>query len=107
MACIGKCAPQVRYAVATDDVFVRSVGDQSVGYVVEAPGVLREMGSTARLVVMWVDEGFRTAAVGDADGRWAGIIARDRRGGDDRIVAAREILDFNGWDLSKLEEVLP
>lgn len=107
VGCIGTCASKVRYVVATDDVFVRQVADESTGYVIEAPGVLRKIGSADRLVVMWVDTGFRTAAVGDADGRWAAVIDRTGRGGVDRIAAAREILDFNGWDLSKLREVRP
>jgi len=69
-----------------------------------AGGARYTMGSEG-LVVMWVDEGFRTAVVGDADGRWAAILNRDRRPAPDRIRAAREILDFNGWDVSKLRKI--
>jgi apolipoprotein D and lipocalin family protein len=54
---------------------------------------------------MWVDEGFRTAAVGDANGRWAAILDRNATSSPDRIKAATEILDFNGWDISQLRKV--
>ena len=52
--------------------------------------------------VLWVDEGFRTAAIGTPDGAFGYIIDRKPSGGKDRYVAAREILDFNGYDVSKL-----
>jgi apolipoprotein D and lipocalin family protein len=104
IGCIGDCATAERYVVATDDVFVRIADGADTPYVVAAPGVLREMGSDRRLVVMWVDEGFRTAAIGAADGSWAAVIDRGR-GAPDRVTAAREILDFNGWDVGQLREV--
>ena len=72
---------------------------------ITAPGVLRQVEGDGTLVVMWVDEGFRTAAVGDADGRWAAILNRNRKAAPDRIAAATEILDFNGWDVAKLRKV--
>lgn len=55
------------------------------------------------LAVIWVDEGFRTAVVGDPEGRFAWILDREAAGGDDRILAARAILRFNGFDLSTFE----
>jgi apolipoprotein D and lipocalin family protein len=53
--------------------------------------------------VLWVDEGFRTAALGAPDGSFAWIIDRNETGGADRIKAAREVLEFNGYDVSKLK----
>ncbi len=105
MACIGLCAREVRYVVATDDAFVRVADGVSQGHAVTAPGVLRAHGGGQTLVVMWVDDGFRTAAVGDAAGTWAAVIDRARPGGADRVEAAREILDFNGWDVSQIQSV--
>lgn len=104
VACLGSCAPTVRYLAATDGVYLRQVAGDETPFLMSAPGVLREMGGSQTLVVMWVDEGFRTAAVGDAGGRWAAILDRDS-GSPDRIKAATEILDFNGWDVSKLRKV--
>lgn len=105
VACIGTCARAVQYVVATDDAFVRVADGASDGFDISAPGVLRARGGGQTLVVMWVDDGFRTAAVGDADGSWAAVIDRARPGGADRVKAATEILDFNGWDVSQMRKV--
>ncbi len=103
VACLGTCAEAERYVMATDGVYLRQAEGVDTAYLIPAPGVLRQMGGGDTLVVMWVDEGFRTAAVGDAGGRWAAILDRSRTPGADRVKAAREILDFNGWDVSKLK----
>lgn len=55
--------------------------------------------------VLWVDEGYRTAVVGAPGGRSGWILNRDPTIPDDRLAAAREVLDFNGYDLSRLEMV--
>ena len=69
-------------------------------YVVTMPD-----GQQRRLWVLWVDEGFRTALIGNPEGTFAWIIDRSAKGGRDRIAAAREILDFNGYDPSGLKVV--
>jgi apolipoprotein D and lipocalin family protein len=55
--------------------------------------------------VLWVDESYRTAVVGTPNGRAGWILNRDPEIPADRLAAAREILDFNGYDLSRLEMV--
>ncbi|MCU0912268.1 MAG: lipocalin family protein [Rhodobacteraceae bacterium] len=55
--------------------------------------------------VLWVDEGYRTAVVGVPSGRAGWILNRDPQIPPDRLRAAREILDWNGYDLSRLETV--
>lgn len=55
--------------------------------------------------VLWVDEGYRTAVVGAPNGKSGWILNRDPQIPQDRLNAAREVLDFNGYDLSKLMEV--
>ena len=62
----------------------------------------RPDGSTRTLWVLWVDEGFRTAVVGNPVGDFGWILDRSASGGADRIAAAREILDFNGYDTDQL-----
>jgi len=62
----------------------------------------RPDGATRDLWVLWVDEGFRTAVVGNPAGDFGWILDRQPTGGADRIIAAREILDFNGYDVSQL-----
>ncbi len=52
--------------------------------------------------VLWVDEGYRTAVVGTPSGRAGWILNREPRIPPDRLRAAREILEWNGYDLSKL-----
>lgn len=52
--------------------------------------------------VLWVDEGYRTAVVGAPNGRVGWILNRDPEIPEDRLTAAREVLDFNGYDLSQL-----
>lgn len=55
--------------------------------------------------VLWVDEGYRTAVVGAPNGRSGWILNRDPEIPQDRLNAAREVLDFNGYDLDRLMEV--
>lgn len=104
VACLGRCDRQVTYAAA-GPLYLAQSGSGQRAYRVEAPGILRSDRGEDTLVVMWVDEGFRTAAVGDAAGRWAAILDRSRAPAADRFDAAREILDFNGWDISRLERM--
>lgn len=59
-------------------------------------------GQTRRMWVIWVDEGFRTAVIGNPEGSFAWVLDRQASGGADRLLAAREILDFNGYDVSQL-----
>ncbi len=52
--------------------------------------------------VLWVDEDYQTAVVGAPNGRSGWILNRSPEISDDRMVAAQEILDFNGYDLDRL-----
>nr|WP_275116102.1 lipocalin family protein [Aliiroseovarius subalbicans] len=52
--------------------------------------------------VLWVDDDYRTAVVGTPSGSFGWILDRNRTGGEDRITAARRVLQFNGYDLSRL-----
>ncbi len=52
--------------------------------------------------VLWLDADYRTAAIGTPSGKFGWIIDRKRSGGSDRIRAASEILDWVGYDMSKL-----
>lgn len=55
--------------------------------------------------VLWVDEDYQTAVVGAPNGRSGWILSRKSQISADRLTAAREVLDFNGYDLSRLMEV--
>ena len=65
------------------------------------PGRFQVPGQPAPWWVLWADVDYRTLVIGSPDGRVGFII---NRGGfpADRIIAAREILDFNGYDLKRL-----
>ncbi len=53
--------------------------------------------------VLWVAEDYRTAVVGVPSGAGGWILHRGRGIPRDRLDAARQVLDFNGFDLSRLE----
>lgn len=57
--------------------------------------------------VLWVDDGYRTAVVGAPDGKSGWILNRDPEIPTDRLNAARDVLEFNGYDLSQLMEIHP
>ena len=46
--------------------------------------------------ILWVDTGYRTMAIGTPSGRFGFILDRGAIPGD-RLTAAREIFDFNGY----------
>lgn len=52
--------------------------------------------------VLWVDEGYRTLAIGTPSGEFGFILNRGKALPSDRNAAAREVLDFNGYDVGRL-----
>jgi apolipoprotein D and lipocalin family protein len=52
--------------------------------------------------VLWVDEDYQTAVVGVPSGRAGWILNRTPTLRADRLQAAKDILKFNGYDLSQL-----
>ncbi|MEM9797976.1 MAG: lipocalin family protein [Pseudomonadota bacterium] len=52
--------------------------------------------------VLWVDSGYRTAVVGQPDGRAGWILNRDPDIPPDRLQAALDVLDFNGYRTEEL-----
>lgn len=52
--------------------------------------------------VLWVDVDNRTMVVGAPSGHYGMILNRDAAIPADRLKAARDIMDFNGYDLAKL-----
>jgi apolipoprotein D and lipocalin family protein len=59
-------------------------------------------GAGAPWWVLWDDADNRTLAIGTPSGAFGFVLNRGADIPSDRIVAAREILDFNGYDLSRL-----
>jgi apolipoprotein D and lipocalin family protein len=52
--------------------------------------------------VIWSDVGYRTLVIGTPSGRFGFILNRGGALPDDRMRAAREVLDWNGYDLARL-----
>ncbi len=68
------------------------------------PGrITREMrDGTEEIWVLWVDADYRIAALGTPSGGFGRILVRPGQARADLIIAAREIMDFNGYDVSRL-----
>ncbi len=53
--------------------------------------------------VLWVDESYRTAVIGTPNGAFGFVLNRDAAIPTDRMEAARQVLEFNGYDLARLQ----
>jgi apolipoprotein D and lipocalin family protein len=54
------------------------------------------------LWVLWVDADYRIAVLGTPDGTIGRVLSRTPEPRQDLWIAAREVLDFNGYDLERL-----
>jgi apolipoprotein D and lipocalin family protein len=63
------------------------------------PGRIKVNGLSTPLWVLWVDEGYRTVVIGTPDRSLSLILNRGGTIAPDRLRAAREILDWNGYDI--------
>lgn len=77
---------------------------------ITGPGRLQLVGADpegigAEWWVLWIDADYRTVVVGTPDGRFGFILNRDGALPPDRLAAAREILEWNGYDLARLRPV--
>ena len=102
-------APGTRVTVtlgADGTALWRFAGAGGTGEIATAPGLpgrFAPRGAGApELWVLWVDDDFRTAAIGTPDGRAGWIMDRPGAAAADRTAAAREMLDFNGYDVTRL-----
>jgi apolipoprotein D and lipocalin family protein len=59
----------------------------------------------AEIWVLWMDFDDRTAAIGTPSGRFGWIMDKNTTGGGDRITAARDIMEWFGYNMAQLEEV--
>ena len=53
--------------------------------------------------VLWADADYRTLVIGTPSGQLGFILNRDGALPADRLAAAREILEWNGYDLTQLQ----
>jgi len=68
---------------------------------VDGPGRFVLPGQPGPWWVLWADADYRTLVIGTPNGRLGFILNRGAISAD-RLVAAREILDWNGYDLRQL-----
>lgn len=54
--------------------------------------------------IVWVDSGYRTLAVATPSGRFGFVLDRSAISGD-RLQAAREVFDFNGYTTASLKPI--
>lgn len=66
------------------------------------PGRLQLSQFDAPLWVLWADADMRTVVIGTPDGRFAMVLDRAATSAPDRLRAARDVLAWNGYDLSAL-----
>jgi apolipoprotein D and lipocalin family protein len=62
-----------------------------------------QSGEAAPWWVIWADTNLRTLAIGTPDGRFGFILNKGADLPNDRLNAAREIFDFNGYNLARLQ----
>lgn len=67
----------------------------------DGPGRFVVPGQPGPWWVLWADGDYRTLVIGSPNGRLGFILNRGAISAD-RLVAAREILDWNGYDLRQL-----
>lgn len=68
------------------------------------PGRFERRGVSGRetLWVLWADADDRVAVIGTPDGGFGRILSREPALRPDLMQAARQVLDFNGYDLARL-----
>lgn len=69
----------------------------------DGPGRFVVPGQPGPWWVLWADADYRTLVIGTPNGRLGFILNRDGALPPDRLIAAREILDWNGYDLRRLQ----
>lgn len=104
------CVPAPRLTFVRNASGVQVVYDLCLGAQrVAGQGMLASAGAQGRYLlpefsapiwVLWIDEGNRTMALGTPDGSFGMIVAKSPPP-PDHIRAAREILAWNGYDLTR------
>lgn len=67
------------------------------------PGRFTVPGQPSPWWILWADADYRTLVIGTPSGQFGFVLNRESRLPPDRLRAAREILDWNGYDLRRLQ----
>ena len=80
----------------------------ATGLEASGPGRFREVGGKVfdgkALWVLWMDADNRTAAIGTPGGEFGWIMDRQATGGQDRLKAASEIMQWMGYDMARMRK---
>ena len=90
--------PQARYALCLPDGPKRGRGAMTA----TAPGRF-DLTGIGPLWVLWADADNRTVVLGAPSGHYGLILNKGPTLPADRLTAARDILTFNGYDISQLQ----
>lgn len=89
---------RIRYALCQSGKMVTGSG----AMVAVGPGRFAVPGQPGPWWVLWADADYRTLVIGSPNGAVGFILNRGAFAAD-RLVAARDILDWNGYDLHRLQ----
>ena len=79
-----------------------AVWPYGIGIRPTGPGRFGIAGSEIEYWVLWMDDDARTAAIGTPDGTSGWIMDRPGQASIDRTAAAREVLEWSGYDVARL-----
>ena len=95
------CPPLVRWQAGPGGVTRSRCAGGPVALSPSGPGRFSG-GGGSDIWILWVDVGYRTAVIGTPDGSFGRILNRGGPIPADRYAAALELLDFNGYDTTRL-----
>ena len=90
-------------ATARFDLCLADGRKQGAGALVATKPGRFELQGIGPLWVLWADADNRTVVLGAPSGAYGFILNRDPSLPADRLTAARDILAFNGYDVTKLQ----
>lgn len=88
---------ELRYSLCQSGAVAQGIGVMQA----EGPGRFAVPGQPGPWWILWADADYRTLVIGTPNGRLGFILNRGAFPSD-RLVAAKEIFDFNGYDLHRL-----
>ena len=99
------CPDGAAFAQAPAGMIAAQLCGLSGLYNVIGPGRLHPVEDGTAIWFLWLSEDLSTAAVGTPDGRFGWVLNRGPAIRADRLTAATELLDFNGYDVTRLRRL--
>ena len=106
---LGAPGSVLHVTTAGDDLVMRARRDDGASQTLRfrriAPGRFEAAGAPMALWLLWADDGYRVAAMGNPDGSIGFVMLKQGARGSGLRQAAREILLWNGYDATGLVSV--